>query len=178
MVRPIATVVLALALVACVPGAEREGAADDGPDAVTRSAASAQSPDTPVSNLDPIAPPPPATPPAKCPVVSSHGWSAAVIGKPPGSGDRLRVSGTLTLAEGGWRARLEQGPVLEIYPPIQQLELAFERTGADGPREFIVRGEFPALNEYGAIEIRCGARSVATITGVAWTENRIMEDDK
>lgn len=111
-------------------------------------------------------------------MAASRGWSAAVIGKPPSSGDRLRVAGTVTFARSGYRARLEQGPVLEIHPPIQRLELAFERGGADGPREVEVHGVFPALSEYGAIEIPCGTRTVATITSVAWTENAIMEMDQ
>ena len=64
-----------------------------------------------------------------------------------------------------------------MHPPIQRLELVFERTGS-AQREIAVRGEFPALAEYGAIDIRCGARSLASITSVAWTENRIMEEDK
>lgn len=175
-----ASTVLFLALAACTPGEGNEFAAGDGSDAVAspagNSAATSPPPDTPVSSEDPVAPQPPATPTPECPVVASRGWSAAVIGKPPGSGDRLRVSGTLTLSGDGYRARLEQGPVLEIHPPIQQLELRFERSGGRGPREVAVRGEFPALSEYGSIDIRCGNRTVATISSVAWTENRIMDE--
>ena len=176
MARTIAPILLSAALIACAPGGARESA--DGTDSgapAEDSALSAQSPDTPVSNRDPVPPQPPPTPTADCPVVTSHGWSAAVVGKPRGAADRLRVEGRLVLAEAGWRARLEHGPVLEIHPPIQRLELTFERAG-DGPREVTVRGEFPALAEYGAIDIRCGPRSLASITSVAWTENKIMDE--
>ena len=179
MAKPVVPVLATLALFACAPGEGNELAAVDGSSAAhpARNAATSRpSPDTPVSNTDPVISQPPATSTPDCPVVASRGWSAAVIGKPPGSGDRLRVSGTLTLSEGGYRARLEQGPVLEIHPPIQQLELRFERTGASRPRDIEVRGEFPALSEYGSIDIRCGSRTVATIGSVAWTENRIMEE--
>ena len=179
MAKPFASALLSATLVACAPGDGREVAAMDGSDSATpaaRGAQSTQSPDTPVSNLDPVAPRQPATPTAECPVVSSHGWSAAVIGKPRGAADRLRVQGTLVLAEGGYRARLEHGPVLEMHPPIQRLGLEFERAGG-GPREVAVRGEFPALSEYGAIDIRCGNRSLASITSVAWTENKIMDEE-
>ena len=177
MARPI-PILLSAALIACVPGDDREFAATDGSDPTQlagQSAMSSQSPDTPVSNLDPVPPQPPPTPTKDCPVVSSHGWSASVIGKPRGAADRLRVEGRLVLAEAGWRARLEHGPVLEMHPPIQRLELEFERAGG-GPREITVRGEFPALAEYGAIDIRCGNRSLASITSVAWTENKIMDE--
>jgi hypothetical protein len=139
-------------------------------------ASSTRSPDTPVPNRAPIAIQAPSKPTSNCPVVTSRGWTAAVIGKPPDAGDRLRVSGTLTLTEAGWRASLTQGPVLEIHPPIQRLELKFERAG-DGPREIAVRGEFSALAEYGAIDIRCGNRPLASITSVAWTENKIMDEE-
>lgn len=181
MAKPVVPVLATLALFACAPGEGNELAAVDGSSAAhpARNAATSRpSPDTPVSNTDPVISQPPATPTPDCPVVSSNRWSAAVIGKPPGSGDRLRVSGTLTLSGGGYRARLEQGPVLEIHPPIQQLELRFERTGGRGPREVAVRGEFPALSEYGSIAIRCGNRTVATISSVAWTENQIMEKEQ
>ncbi|MCA1662442.1 MAG: hypothetical protein LC648_09975 [Novosphingobium sp.] len=181
MAKLIAPALLSMALIACAPGDGRElGGMDDSNSATpaARGAPSTQSPDAPVSNLDPVAPQPPATPTAECPVLGSRGWSAAVIGKPPGAGDRLRVEGVLVLSEGGYRARLEHGAVLEMHPPIQRLELAFERTGASGSREIAVRGEFPALSEYGAIDIRCGNRSLASITSVAWTENKIMEEDK
>lgn len=182
MVRLARTIGLSLTLAACTPGEGNELAAGDGADAAATPtgnfAATGSAPDTPVSNLDPVIPPPPPTPSAECPLFASSGWSAAVIGKPPGAGDRLRVSGELMLAQGGYRARLEQGAVLEIYPPIQRLELRFERTGAPGPREIAVSGEFPALSEYGSIDIRCGTRTVATITSVAWTENKVMEDKR
>jgi len=171
-------ILLSATLIACAPGDGRELTAMDGSNSATpasRSAMSSQSPDTPVSNRDPVPPHLPPTPTPDCPVVSSHDWSAVVIGKPPGAADRLRVEGTLLLAEVEWRARLEHGPVLEMHPPIQRLELAFERSGG-GPRERAVRGEFPALSEYGAIDIRCGKRSLASITSVAWTENKIMDE--
>lgn len=171
-------ILLSGALIACAPGDGREVAEMDDSNSATpasRSAMSTQSPDTPVSNRDPVPPQPPPTPTADCPVVSSHGWSASVIGKPPGAADRLRVEGRLVLAEAGWRARLEHGPVLEMHPPIQRLELEFERARG-GPREIAVWGEFPALAEYGAIDIRCGNRSLASITSVAWTENKIMDE--
>ena len=170
-------ILLSGALIACAPGDGREMAMD-GSNSTTpaaRNAMTSQSPDTPVSNRDPVPPQPPPTPTPDCPLMSSHGWSAAVIGKPRGAADRLRVEGMLAMAEGGWRARLEHGPVLEMHPPIQRLELRFERAGS-GPREIAVRGEFPALAEYGAIDIRCGKRSLASITSVAWTENKIMDE--
>ena len=180
MTRPIAAFLVIIPLAACMPGDAGEAAGMGGSAAASPAAStSATPPDTPVSSLDPPGKPQlPPTPTQECPVAASRGWSAAVFGKPPSSsGDRLRVAGTVTLARSGYRARLEQGPVLEIHPPIQRLELAFEGGGADGPREVEVHGEFPALSEYGAIEIRCGTRTVVTITSVAWTENAIMEKD-
>jgi hypothetical protein len=179
LVRLTASVLLSATLMSCAPGDGRELTAmaeSSSAAPAARNAMSSQSPDTPVSSRDPVAPQPPPTPTPDCPVVNSHGWSASVIGKPPGSADRLRVEGMLVLAEGGWRVRLEHGPVLEIHPPIQRLELAFERAGG-GPREIAVRGEFPALSQYGAIHIRCGKRSLASITSVAWTENKIMDEE-
>jgi hypothetical protein len=59
--------------------------------------------------------------------------------------------------------------VLEIHPPIQQVELEFDPAAGEA-REVEVRGEFPALPEYGSIDVRCGGRSLATIGEVAWTE--------
>ena len=163
-----------LLLAACGVPAEREAAESDGISSTGAAPADATAdPDTPVSSDDPPVPAPPSGPTPECPVVTSGGWSAVVLGKPPSMPDRLRVSGTVTLSDGGVTPRLEQGPVLEIHPPIQRLELVFEQSGGeprDGPREVAVRGEFAALAEYGAIDIRCGARSLATITDVAWTE--------
>lgn len=153
-----------MALAACGTAQERGTVAAD-----PTSTNAAEGPDTPVSSDDPVAPAPPRGQTPECPVVASSGWSAAVIGKPPSAPDRLRVSGTLRLGSEGFSARLEQGPVLEIHPPIQQLELRFERSGS-AARDVEVRGEFPALAQYGSIDIRCGNRTLATITEVVWTE--------
>lgn len=165
MRKTIAMVGCLLLLVSCGAPVKRDAAGTD--------RTSSSDPDTPVSSDDPPGSPPPVGATPECPVIDSGGWSAVVLGKPPSLPDRLRVSGMVRLSDSGVTARLEQGPVLEIHPPIQHVELVFERSGAGpwgDPREVAVRGEFPALSEYGAIDIRCGARSLATITEVAWTE--------
>lgn len=165
--------VLALLLTGCVVEDGGESAANT--DIADGTAAStASNPDTPVSSDDPLPPArEPEGPTPDCPVLDSSDWAAAVIAVPPDAGDRLRITGRVTVPGAGWRVELTAGPVLEIHPPIQRIELEAapsQEGGTTGSETLGVRGEFPALAEYGAVEIQCGNRRLATIRDIAWTQ--------
>lgn len=158
----------ALLLAACAVEDGGEPAGD------ARSTPVAADADTPVSSDDPLPPAyTPQGPTPDCPILGSSDWAATVIGIPPDAGDRLRITGRITVPGAGWHLELTAGPVLEIHPPIQRIELKAapsEEGGTTGSETLGVRGEFPALAEYGAVEIHCGDRRLATVRDIAWTQ--------
>ena len=155
--------VFALLLAACAVEDGGEPAGNAGSTPVAADA------DTPVSSDDALPPAyTPQGPTPDCPILGSSDWAATVIGIPPDAGDRLRITGRVTVPGAGWHLELTAGPVLEIHPPIQRIELeaAPPKEGATRPETLSVRGEFPAC----AVEIHCGDRRLATITDIAWTQ--------
>ncbi|HEV2746901.1 MAG TPA: hypothetical protein VGW34_06345 [Allosphingosinicella sp.] len=83
---------------------------------------------------------------------------------------KLIVTGKVTVPTGGYRLSLEQGPLLELHPPIQHVLLSV-RPPSEGATQAVVthevRGEFPALDAYGAVTVKCGPEVLAEIRPVA-----------
>lgn len=156
---------------ACLVALLLAGCAAAGEDAAGNAIAAAN-PDAPVSSDDPPPPRPPAGPTADCRILKSEKWTATVVGAAAGSPGWLAVSGTITVSTGGYRIALEAGPVLEIHPPIQQVLVKVTPPTGIATQALVtrtVRGEFPALAQYGAVEVRCGSRTLATIRDIAAT---------
>ena len=107
-----------------------------------------------------------------CPIIGSSDWAAWVDAMPGPDRPRLLVTGKATVPHGGYVASLALGAVLEIHPPIQEVELVLgSRHGRGVPVTAMVethevRGEFPALQSYGAIRIRCRDQIIAEISPV------------
>lgn len=113
--------------------------------------------------------PMPAQPDAPCPIIASRDWKAWVNAMPGPDAPSLIVTGRATVPTGGYRLKLERGPVQEIHPPIQQILLqATSPTGGatQAVVEHEVRATFPALDSYGAVTVHCGGRQIATIPEV------------
>jgi hypothetical protein len=129
-----------------------------------------RTPDMPVSSRDPAPQPQPQGPTRDCPISSSSDWAAWVNAMPgPNARPTLIVTGKVTLPSGGHRVSLHAGPVLELYPPIQQVLLkAVAPTGEGTPEAptLEVRVELPALDTYGEVHVRCGNRTLATIRNI------------
>ena len=99
-----------------------------------------------------------------CPIVGSSDWWAGVDAMPGPRSARLIVTGKVTAPTGGYRLALELGPVQELDPPVQQVNLVVRSGGAtDALVVHEVRGEFPALARYGGVTVRCGDRVLADI---------------
>lgn len=111
----------------------------------------------------------PTEPGPPCPITGSRDWTAWVNAMPGPNAPRLIVTGKVTVPTGGYRVSLERGEVHELDPPIQQimLEAAPPTGGAiQVVTEQEVRGEFPALDRYGAVIVRCGRDVIATISDI------------
>ena len=136
------------------------------------SACTAQAgPDTPVSSDDPPLPiAQPVGPTADCPISSSSDWTAWVNAMPgPQARPTLIVIGKVVVPSGGYRVTLVPGPVMEIHPPIQQVEVRAVPPAREGPpivETFEVRAELAALPEYGAVQVRCGSRTLASLSDI------------
>lgn len=107
---------------------------------------------------------------ADCPVLRSSGWTAHVDAMPgPGPGPELIVTGEVQLPTGGWSVELVRGPVLEVDPPIQELELRADPPEGGATQAIAthrVRATVPALQRYGAVRIRCAGEILAEIEEV------------
>lgn len=166
----------AASLLALLPACAFEEGAESRGNVIraAKAGSAATGPDTPVSSSDRVPhAAPPRGPTADCPIIDSSDWAAAVIGLPPDSPDRLRVTGKVTVPSGGYHLNLQAGPVLEIHPPIQRIELAAVPpvgTATMAIETHDVRGEFPALSEYGEVQVHCGKRLLASIREIAWTQ--------
>jgi hypothetical protein len=136
-------------------------------------AAACTGPDDPVSHApgDPVPLPRQVRLPAPdCPILSSADWAAWVNAMPgPDARPKLIVIGRATVPTGGYRVTLEQGPLQEIHPPVQQMILRAQPPSAGATQAVVtheVRAELPALDRYGSVTIRCGSSTLASITDV------------
>lgn len=106
----------------------------------------------------------------ECPAASTSDWIAWVNAMPgPDSSPTLIVTGNVTVPTGGYSLGLDLGPTLEMNPPIQQIILRVMPPSGGATQAVVeheVRGEFPALPSYGAVEIRCGSERLATIADI------------
>jgi hypothetical protein len=129
-------------------------------------------PDTSVSSRDPAPRPQPQPlgPTRDCSISSSSDWTAGVNAMPgPNARATLIVTGKVTVPSGGHRLILRAGPVLELYPPIQRVELEAMPPAGEGTPEaptIEVRGEFPALDTFGEVQVHCGNRLLASIRNI------------
>lgn len=115
--------------------------------------------------------PMPTEPGAACPIAGSSDWAAWVNAMPgPGpNGQHLIVTGKVTVPTGGYRVSLEPGPVREIHPPVQEVILNVVPPSGAATQAIVeheVRTSVPALPSYGAVIVRCGRDTVATIENV------------
>ena len=111
--------------------------------------------------------PPPSR--AECPISESSDWAAWVSAMPGPDRPKLIVTGKVTVPTGGYRLALEEGPLLEIHPPIQQVMLIVERPGGSVTQAIVtheVRLELPALESYGGVTVKCGDAVLADIRPV------------
>lgn len=106
-----------------------------------------------------------------CPVLASSQWSAWINAEPgPGATPTLIVQGEADLPTPGYAASWTIGPADRRLPPAQYIDLRF--TPPDGMVAQVVtveklRFETPAVYpEYRAIIIRCGDKTLATISPV------------
>ncbi len=136
-------------------------------------AAGCSSPDDAVSYAvgDPVLPPRQVRlPTPDCPILSSTDWAAWVNAMPgPVARPKLIVTGRVTVPTGGYRVTLQQGPLQEIHPPIQQMILRAQPPSGGATQAVVtheVRAELPALESYGSVTIRCGSSTLASITDV------------
>lgn len=136
-------------------------------------AAGCSAPDDAVSHGpgDPMPPPRQVRlPTPDCRILSSTDWVAWVNAMPgPDARPKLIVTGRVTVPTGGYRVTLEQGPLQEIHPPVQQMMLRVQPPSGGATQAVVtheVRAELPALDSYGSVTIRCGSSTLATITDV------------
>jgi hypothetical protein len=109
---------------------------------------------------------------APCQVLGSSDWKAHVefssTSSPiPYLTRKLVVTGKVTTAS-GIHASLAQGPVARLDEPIQQVRVRTEGSAEPGGAPVVheVRGEFPAIDRYGGVAIRCGDGIIAEIREV------------
>lgn len=107
-----------------------------------------------------------------CHVLGSSDWRARVEVFPNNNPDpylrrKLVVTGKVTTAAGVY-ASLAPGPVARLDQPVQQILVRTEGSAEAGaaPADHNVRGVFPALKDYGGIEIRCGDGIIGHISDV------------
>ncbi|HEX8512891.1 MAG TPA: hypothetical protein VF688_07270 [Allosphingosinicella sp.] len=109
---------------------------------------------------------------APCRVRGSSDWKAHVefssTSSPiPYLTRKLVVTGKVTTAS-GLHASLAQGPVARLDEPIQQVRVRTEGKAEPGGAPVVhnVRGEFPAIDRYGGVAIRCGDGIIAEVREV------------
>ena len=106
--------------------------------------------------------------PGQCPVVSTGGWRAW-IDLMPGAETTLNVSGKVSTPTGGYRIRLEPGPVLRSEPQVQQVYLHAEPPAGGATQAVVthdVSTSIPASGRYGAVTILCQGETLAEIRPV------------
>ncbi|HWH21729.1 MAG TPA: hypothetical protein VNT25_00350 [Allosphingosinicella sp.] len=107
---------------------------------------------------------------ASCPIIGSTDWRAWVNAMPgPNARPTLIVMGKVTVPTGGYRLGLSLGPVQESNPPVQRVHLNVTPPSGGATDALVtheVRGEFPALAQYGAVTVHCGNRPIASISPV------------
>jgi hypothetical protein len=118
----------------------------------------------------PEAPPRAFGPSADCQIHGRGEWSAHIDAMPgPNGGPRLIVSGTIGTKPAA-RAELRLDPaVLESNPPQRIVNLVVRlptEPTIDSLTRREVRGEWPVTPPIGAVHVRCGGRSVASITDI------------
>jgi hypothetical protein len=105
-----------------------------------------------------------------CHALGSSGWTAHVERisngqKQPIYRSFLIVTGSVVVSGGD--ASLELGPVLKLDAPVQEIMLRTAEPAAIAEQTTVqVRGMFPALKRYGAVDIRCGDGIVGIIKTV------------
>jgi hypothetical protein len=107
-----------------------------------------------------------------CHVLGSSDWQARVEIFPNNNPDpylrrKLVVTGKVTTAAGIYPS-LAPGRVTRLDEPVQQIRVRTEGTAeaGAGPVAHNVRGVFPALKNYGGVEIRCGDGIIGQIRDV------------
>ena len=107
-----------------------------------------------------------------CHVLGSSGWQARVEIFPNNHPDpylrrKLVVTGKVTTAAGVY-ASLAPGPVSRLDRPVQQILVRTEGSAEAGSAAVAhnVRGVFPALKDYGGVELRCGDGIIGHIRDV------------
>lgn len=106
-------------------------------------------------------------PSADCQMHGAGDWSAHIDAMPgPGARPRLIVTGAVATKPAA-RLELRLDPtVLESYPPQRIVELIVRLPSEPTNDSLVrgeVRGEWPVEPPLGAVHIRCGGRSVASI---------------
>jgi hypothetical protein len=109
---------------------------------------------------------------APCRVRGSSDWKAQVefssTSSPiPYLTRKLVVTGKVITTRGLY-ASLAEGPVARLDEPIQQVRVRTEGSAEPGgpPVVHQVRGEFPAIERYGGVAIRCGDGIIAEVRDV------------
>ena len=107
----------------------------------------------------------------RCPIATSSNWQAFVNAMPgPNSGPRLIVTGRILTSSPGYR--LEFDPKLQIrrsYPAQAFATLIVTPPAAGVPQALYsqeIRWEWPMREPIGALEIRCGSETLATISPI------------
>lgn len=105
-----------------------------------------------------------------CPITGSSNWAAWVNAMPgTAAGPTLIVTGRVTVPTGGYTLSLERGPLQESHPPVQQVLLRVRPPSGPATQAVVdhdVRGEWPALDAYGAVTVRCAGQVLADIRPV------------
>ena len=130
----------------------------------------------PPSPYPPSAPYPPGPAPGAslevpCPIATSSNWQAHVNAMPgPNSGPKLVVTGKVITASPGYR--IEFDPKLQVRTsyPVQAFATLIVTPPAAGVPQALysqeVHWEWPMREPIGAVEIRCGSETLATISPV------------
>jgi hypothetical protein len=105
-----------------------------------------------------------------CPILGSSDWAAWINAMPgPNAGPRLIITGRVTVPTGGYTLSLERGPLHESQPPVQQVLLRVRPPSGPATQALVtqgVRGEWPALEAYGGVTVRCEGQLLADIRPV------------
>lgn len=106
----------------------------------------------------------------QCPVLASSDWQAWVDKMPGTDGQRLHVSGRITLPGPGYKLAFETGIADRMAKPTQQVVLT--ATAPDGMTAQVletvqISGDIPALaSGYTAVMVLCGDTVIARIDKV------------
>lgn len=127
-------------------------------------------PDTPVSSSDPAPPRRPFTSSADCQIVNHSGWAAHINAMPgPDARPTLIVTGVLGVKPAARTALRLDPAVMESYPPqyivILDVSHPSEPT-IDLLTRREIRGEWLVTPPVGAVHVRCGKRTIATISDI------------